>query len=126
MNGNFGCLFSYRNGEATSATANFLPGTGLMLLLVGLPTTIVWLKSKRQLPIVTGYRRALLLLAKFSVLGGMAAACLCLIFAALDQLGLTHFGYPAVSFAAIVPAIVIGDGIQRFLAKLLRSPEYSK
>jgi hypothetical protein len=32
---------------------DFLIRTGLLLFLVGLSTAIVWLKSKRQLPIVT-------------------------------------------------------------------------
>jgi peptidoglycan/LPS O-acetylase OafA/YrhL len=105
---------------------DFLISLGLLLLLVGLSMAIVWLRSKRQLPIVTSYYRAVLLIMRFGALGIMAIAGFILILAITDQLGFTHFGYPAVAVVVLVPSLVVVYGVQHFISKLLRSPEYSK
>jgi hypothetical protein len=105
---------------------DFLIRTGLLLFLVGLSTAIVWLKSKRQLPIVTSYYRAVLLIMRFTMLGAMMVGGFILILAITDQLRLTHFGYPAVPIVVPVPSLLVGYGIQQLIFKVLQSPEYSQ
>ena len=108
-----------------SAAVQFLESAAFLIFLVGCVTAIVWLRSKRKLPAVTSYQRAILLLIRFVGLGGMVISGFCLLLALSDQMGITHFGYPLYFIPVSVLSVIVGYGIQTFAARGLRYTQTS-
>lgn len=100
--------------------SQYLVIVALLALLAGVPTALVWLRSKRTLSLRDSYHRALLHLARLFGFAFMATATLILIFALTDLAGISHFGYPIFTAPLLALFIAVGYGIQRFAAQWLR------
>jgi hypothetical protein len=103
----------------------FLESATFVILAVGAATALVWLTSKRTLPLQTSYQRAILYLARFVGLAGMAIYGLCLLLALSDLAEITHFGYSVYSIPVGAIFIIVGYCIQSFAARWLRSAQIS-
>ncbi len=108
-----------------SLPLQFLVSFALLALLVGVPTALIWLRSKRQLPLQTSYYRALAHIARLLGLAGMAIAGLILLFVLSDQVGFSHFGYPAWSIPVVVLLIFVFYGIRRIASWRLQTGRIS-
>jgi hypothetical protein len=100
--------------------SQYLVIAALLALLAGVPTVLVWLRSKRTLSLRDSYHRALLHVARLFGLVFMAIAILGLIFALAALAGVSHFGYPIFSAPLFALFFAVGYGIQRIAAQWLR------
>jgi hypothetical protein len=103
----------------------FIESAAFLMLLLGMVTTVVWLKSGHNLPLQTSYYRAVLFLARFVGLAIIVISSLCLLFALSDLIEITRFGSSVYSVPAGVLFIIVGYGVQRLAAAGLRSSQLS-
>jgi hypothetical protein len=107
-----------------SPQQNFLLSAVLLALFIGIPTAVIWLRSKRNLSLRASYDRGILYCFKLVGSSFAAIAGLILLFAISDQIGLSHFGYPIWSLPILVFFIVVGYTVRR-IASSIQAEKFS-
>ena len=102
----------------------FLVNAVLLALFIGIPTAVIWFRSKRKLSLRASYYRGLLYCFKLIGSAFTAISGLILLFAISDQIGLSHFGYPIWSVPVVILFVIIGYTVRR-IASWIQAEKFS-